>query len=248
MYNVFKVKAEILRLQRIWPYTGVKFFNYSAKGIFRGTWVARNSLKYCWHSEKKRKKNRQIDVLLSGNHKCIIKYPDKIEPGKTRGKLQKQKTERIWNGNSLLLCLPCLSARFLLWFISSTMAPVSERHTISITTTSVLTKERKTTTRKLEEPQPATASEIQPTTSSSASSGPCKRRRATRGPVVEEDSQDKDTQAAPAGPTPAPDARQCLLALPQIVATRIPGPDSIGKLSEFVRQNEALPPRVSELS
>jgi len=102
---------------------------------------------------------------------------------------------------------------------------------------------------QLDKPWPAVADKTRPKTSRSASSGQRKRKRTTRGPVVKDNSKDKDAPAAaPVEPTPAPDARHRLLDLPQIVATRIPGRDSIEKLSEFFRQNEALPPRVSELS
>ena len=100
-----------------------------------------------------------------------------------------------------------------------------------------------------DEPQPAAAAETQPTAARNGSSGQRKRKRKTDGPVVEDDSEDEDATAAPAETTPAPpDARQRLLLLPQVCATRIPGRDSIQKMLEFFRHNMALPPMVSELS
>ena len=106
-----------------------------------------------------------------------------------------------------------------------------------------------TITETEDEPQPAAAAETQPTAARNGSSGQRKRKRKTDGPMVEDDSEDEDATAAPAETTPAPpDARQRLLLLPQVCATRIPGRDSIQKMLEFFQHNMALPPMVSELS
>ena len=103
------------------------------------------------------------------------------------------------------------------------------------------------------EVEPRAEAEVAAQRRPSGSSGLHRRKRTTPRRVVPSTSQTSDTASAGEEPQEAREdqevsqpvlrnPREALLSLPGIAATRIPSEDSLGRLEQFLRENQPCDP------